>query len=131
MNINNILQKLNIQNFNFKDHEFKYIESFCVICFKGVSDERFNTLKIGKDFLIKNKDYCGGHHCISNRFKCIKCNIHIELYERKNNNTVCCIENFTYDLNLVQKEKITDVFSLDGDKKYLYCADYMIKSIIE
>lgn len=132
------LSEFNINNFDVKNHDFIFLESFCSMCFNGAEKHKIDKLSSDLlEFLQNNPQYCSGNHSRSNYFKCNKCNIIIDILNIHNTHnihnihntyTVYVIEGYSGNLNSVGDEMLHEV---NDEKYYLSCEEQIIKNIIE
>ncbi len=87
MKLSAAIKKYKIENFNYKNHTFIFREYFCMICYRGLSKNRFDLLRDSlKQFIINGPDYCGNDHNYIRQYKCKKCNMYIEVADYNGSN---------------------------------------------
>ncbi len=122
------IKKFNIENFDYKNHEFIFQECFCVVCYKDLSKNKYGLFDDDlKQFIIDNPDYCSDHnHTYIKQYECKKCNMYIEIgdYKGENDHSIFYVEESD-----VLKGNVYDVFK--DSEKYLSCEEFIIKNIVE
>ncbi len=121
MILKDLLLKLNINDFDCKDHEFIFKNKICHGCYNGASKEQIDNLSDRLRKYVEAITECT--HDYYNNFLCNKCNILLTVYEHLPG--IYIIENHTDNLDSGQEICI----EIDSDK-YLSCSEFTIKRII-